>query len=108
MSFRGQLNETPKGCRGCCFRQTGSGTSLCGYSLYMGDLRNCPVEECPYYCSQSRGKLLRKEKLEKRKSGENMYDMNIEADWVGHEPDEYEEREEYIPEYYPECECDYE
>lgn len=31
---------------------------------------------------------------------------NLEAPWIGHEPDEYEEQEEYAPEYYPECECD--
>lgn len=37
-----------------------------------------------------------------------MHDRNLEAPWIGCEPEEFEEREEYIPEYYPECECDYE
>ena len=32
---------------------------------------------------------------------------NIEAPWVGHEPDEREETEEFVPEYYPECEADF-
>lgn len=32
----------------------------------------------------------------------------IEAPWIGN-PDygEFEEKEEYVPEYYPECEADY-
>ena len=33
--------------------------------------------------------------------------VDIEAPWIGHEPDEPEEKEEYIPEYYPECDADY-
>lgn len=32
---------------------------------------------------------------------------DLEAPWVGHEPEEFEEKEEYAPEYYPECEADY-
>lgn len=106
MSLNGPAAETPQGCKGCCFRQTGSGLSICGYSLYMGELRNCPVEKCPFYSSNLRGQKFRKEKLEKRVE-EEMHDRNLEAPWVGCEPDEYEDREEYIPEYYPECECDY-
>ena len=31
----------------------------------------------------------------------------LQAPWIGHEPDEPEDKEEYIPEYYPECDADY-
>lgn len=137
MSYKGQLNETPKGCKGCCFRHTASNASICAYSLYMGEPRGCPVEECSFYSAAPRGKKFRKEKLEKKllacpccgapmkkeqtecsycgsnfliekKVEKEMYDINLEADWIGKEPEEFEEREEYIPEYFPECECDYE
>ena len=105
MSYKGQINETPKGCQGCCFRQTASGVSICGYSLFMGEPRNCPVEECSFYSGAPRGPKFRKQKLEKRVG--KMHDRNLEAYWVGEEPEEFEEREEYIPEYYPECGADY-
>lgn len=36
-----------------------------------------------------------------------MYDMNLEAPWIGHPDEDDEEKEEYVPEYYPECDCDY-
>lgn len=40
------------------------------------------------------------------KRGLGMY--NLEAPWIGN-PDygDFEEKEEYVPEYYPECEADY-
>ena len=106
MSLNGQLKDTPEGCKGCCFRHTASNASICAYALYMGELRNCPGEECQFYSNRPRGAMLRQEKLEKRVE-EEMHDRNLEAPWVGCEPDEYEDVEEYIPEYYPECECDY-
>ena len=106
MSWKGQINETPKGCQGCCFRHTASGVSICAYSLFMGEPRNCPVEECPFYSNAARGIRFRTEKLEKRVK-EEMHDRNLEAPWIGHEPDEYEDREEYEEEYYPLCEADY-
>jgi len=31
----------------------------------------------------------------------------LEAPWIGYPPDDDEEKEEYVPEYYPECEADY-
>lgn len=136
MSLNGQLKDTPEGCKGCCFRHTASNASICAYALYMGELRNCPVEECQFYSNRPRGAMLRQEKLEKKllvcpccgapmkkeqtecsycgsnfliekRVEEEMHDRNLEAPWVGCEPDEYEDVEEYIPEYYPECECDY-
>jgi hypothetical protein len=30
----------------------------------------------------------------------------LEAPWIGHPDEDDEEKEEYIPEYYPECDCD--
>ncbi len=39
-------------------------------------------------------------------------DWNIEAPWVGKSKEDYydleEETEEYVPEYYPECDADFE
>ena len=40
-------------------------------------------------------------------------DWNIEAPWVGKSEEDYydlgeEETEEYVPEYYPECDADFE
>lgn len=39
-----------------------------------------------------------------------MHDRYLEAPWIGN-PDykdfDYKDEEEYIPEYIPECECDY-
>lgn len=31
---------------------------------------------------------------------------NLEAPWIGYGPEDEEEIEEYIPEYYPMCDCD--
>ncbi len=31
---------------------------------------------------------------------------DLEAPWIGYPPEEYEEEEDWMPEYYPTCECD--
>ena len=106
MSLNGQLKDTPEGCKGCCFRHTASNASICAYALYMGELRKFQVEECQFYSNRPRGAMLRQEKLEKRVK-EDMHDRYLEAPWIGHQADEYEDREEYEEEYYPLCEADY-
>lgn len=53
-------------CKGCIHRRflTGTATTACHYCWDTGKLRNCPVEECPYYCNDRKKlkEILRKEK----------------------------------------------
>lgn len=49
--------ETPEKCKKCIYR-TGqkNGLSTCNFSIETGKLRNCSVEECPYFTARKRGR----------------------------------------------------
>ena len=104
MSFAsGESTRTPECCKGCVYREV-SGISICAFSLRTGKLRGCPPEECTHYKSGQEEQNFGQKGL---KGDLKVFD--IEAPWIGnpdYEDFEYKE-EEYIPEYYPECDADY-
>ena len=61
MSLHGGQNHTPKHCKGCDYREIGSGLSVCGYCSKTGKLRNCPVKNALTINREKRRRLLKNE-----------------------------------------------